>query len=253
LSQVVPVSSETLKAPEPSNIQRDADNFLELFEKEKSKTAFPSMLPINFQSFLNTPLISGFGTEKEMNKVEEDYSAIHNDHYQRLNKTGEIFGEPRSKEQERAVKSTETAEQSKAEQIKFTENVINKTFKGELALSPDLYNSLINSKNNIESLRSIDVDDLIAQIKNKIKFLMENGTTNLSIELKPENLGTVLMSISITKGILSINIYADQAAKQALEENIAELERSLKSANLNIDSLNILQDDRGKHNQGETG
>ena len=61
------------------------------------------------------------------------------------------------------------------------------------------------------------------------------------------------MSISSNKGVLSINIYADQAAKQALEENISDLKRSLELSDLNIDNLTILSDDRREHNKGEKG
>ena len=256
LSQVpVPaITNETLKSPEPSNIQRDDDKFLEIFEKEKTKTILPSMLQVNFQSFTSTPLFTSSRHDNEVNKIES-YPALESDHRQGTAKasgTGDI-NNVKEQKKEQQVNATDNAKQAMADQARHAENAINKAFMGELELSPDLYSALITSKNNSLSLRSIDVDDLVAQIKNKIKFLLENGSAELSMELKPENLGTVLMSISSNKGILSINIYADQAAKQALEENIAELERSLILADLNVENLNIIYNGGREHYKGETG
>jgi flagellar hook-length control protein FliK len=254
LSQVPAITNETLKSPEPSNIQRDDDKFLEIFEKEKTKTILPSMLQVNFQSFTSTPLFTGSGAENEVHKTEGYAALMGGDRQGQAKASGSIDGTKiKEHKQEQPADAAENAKQTKADQVRHAENIINKAFMGELELSPDLYSALITAKNNSLSLRSIDVDDMVAQIKNKIKFLLENGRAELSIELKPENLGTVLMSVSSNKGILSINIYADQAAKKALEENIAELERSLKLADLNIENLNILYSGDREHYKGETG
>ena len=254
MSQVLPVTNETPKTPEPSNIQRNDDNFFQIFEQEKLKRLFPSMLPVNFQSFFNTPLVSGFESDISANKIENSGSFTN---YSRQYSYGTAKADdtPSVKEikHDQPVKAGEEQKEAKAEQINLTANALNRTFAGELELSPDFYNTVIAAKNKIDSLRSIDVEDMIAQIKDKIKFLIENGKSELSIELKPDNLGTILMSISSNKGILSINIYADQAAKQVLEENIAELERSLKQANINIEKLNISANEGRKYKKGETG
>ncbi|MFH1710277.1 MAG: flagellar hook-length control protein FliK [bacterium] len=254
MSQVSAITNETFNAPEPSNIQRNDDVFSGIFEKEKLKVLFPSMLSVNFQSFANSPLFTGSCPDNEVNKIDA-YPALENNSHGRTTKTSSSIDGTSLKAQkpEHLANAAEVAKQAKADQARPAENIIKGAFFGELELSPDFYSTLITSKNNSLSLRSIDVDDLVAQIKNKMKFLLENGRTELSIELKPENLGTVLMNISSHRGVLSINIYADQAAKQALEENIAELERSLKLADLNIDDLNILSDDGRKHNKGTTG
>ena len=253
MSQVPAITNETFKAPEPSNIQRSNDNFLDLLEKEKLKTQLPALFPFNIQSFFNTPLLFNPEKDKTVSRIV-NYSAIMDHFSQNSMETSAVHDGLNVEEhkQEQTVKAAETPKEAKAVQAKFTANAINKIFAGELELSPDLYSALITAKNNSSSLRAIDVDDLISQIKDKIKFLSENGKIELSIELKPENLGTVLMNISSNKGLLTINIYADQAAKQALEENIAELERSLKLANLNIENLNILSGDRRQHNKSGT-
>ena len=259
LSQVLSITSETPKAPESSNessnIQRSNDNFSKMLEQEKRKVILSAMIPLNFQSLFNTPLFPGTGTDKDVGKIEK-YFGTSNSYRQNSLETSRTHEDTSIKVQDQvqSVKKTEeTPKEAKSEQIKFTANAVNKMYEGEIELSIDLYNAAIKAKNRVESLRSIDVDDLLAQIKNKIKLLVENGGSKLSIELKPDNLGTILMSVSSNKGILSINLYAEQAAKQVLEDNIAELKRSLEQSNLNIEKLNVLSDDRREHNKGETG
>lgn len=212
------------------------------------------MLPVNLQSLFNVPASSGAETDKAAGKVGSDLAATMPSQRSSFetNRSDDKLSIKEQK-QEQTAKAAETQKESKAEQVKFTANAMNRMFAGELDLSPDLYDAMINAKNSVDSLRRIDVDDLIAQIKDKIKFLSGNGKIELSIELKPGNMGTILMSISSNKGVLSINIFADQAAKQALEENRAELERSLKRADLYVDDLRILSNEGTEHNKGETG
>jgi flagellar hook-length control protein FliK len=258
LSQVLPITNETPIATESSNeasnIQRSNDNFSELLEQEKRKVLLSAMVPVNFQSLFDTPLFSSTGTDKTASKIESYFGAT-NSYRQNSIETSRASNKPSMKtsdtENEHSVKAAETPKDTKAEQLKFAASAVNKIYEGEIELSADLYSAVIKAKNRIDSLRSIDVDDLLAQIKNKIKLLVENGGSKLSIELKPENLGTILMSVSSNKGLLSINIYADQAAKKVLEDNIAELKRSLELSNLNIENLNVLSDDRREHNKGE--
>jgi flagellar hook-length control protein FliK len=225
-----------------------------MLEQEKRKVLFSSMVPINFQSLFDTPLSFSAEPDKSAGKVE-NFLGTTNSYRQNSFETSRTNSKlsVKGQDQERSVKTSETTKEAKAEQVKFAANAVNKIYEGEIELSADLYNAVISAKNRIASLRSIDVDDLLAQIKNKIKLLIENGGSRLSVELKPENLGTVLMSVSSNKGVLSINLYADQAAKQVLEENIAELKRSLEQSNLNIENLNVLSDDRREHNKGENG
>jgi flagellar hook-length control protein FliK len=253
LSQVLPITNETLKTSESNTVQRSDDSFSKKLEEEKLKVVSPSMLPVNFQSFFNVPLFSSPETDKTVGKIA-NYLEATNSYRQNSIETNRPHESTGIKEDKQdASVSSATKIENKAEQVKFTANAVNKIYAGEIELSSDLYNAVINAKNRIASLRSLDVDDLVSQIKNKMKLLIENGGSKLSVELKPENLGTVLMSISSNKGVLSINIYADQAAKQALEENLSDLKRSLELSDLNIDNLTILSDDRREHNKGEKG
>jgi len=251
MSQVLAISSETdVKAPEQNLSRQSSIDFSQLLEDEKRKALFSFPLSI-FQSFFNVPLEFDKKIGNCACKVEEK-SQLNNDPHQNLGYTDRVSQDKNSTDQipAQAAKAEATSKTSNIEQVKFSTNAVNKIFAGNIELPPDFYNVLITAKNRIATLRKIDVDDLISQIQNKIKMLKENGKVELTIELKPENLGAIMMNISSNKGVLSINIYADKLAREALEDNIKELERSLKMANLNIGSLYVFPDDKRKNNRG---
>jgi flagellar hook-length control protein FliK len=253
MAQIEPVASETAKTPEQNGIQQnaDADNFLELLEKEKSKTIPAAMLPSMTQGLFNVPSSFNSDATNSTSKIG-NYFATSNDLHQSSSQANRIDNSSGIKEQKQAssARTAETQKEARTDQIKFTANAISKIAAGEMDISPDLYNAAINAKNRIASLRGISVDDLIDQIKDKIKFLVQGGASELSVELKPENLGRIVMSVSSSKGVLTINLFADQAVKQALEEHIAELERSLKMANINFDKLNLLTGEKREYYRG---
>ena len=253
MTQVEPVNNENAKTPEQNGIQvnADADNFLELLEKEKTKTIPAAMLPSMMQGFFDVPSSFSSDANKSAGKIGNYFAASNDvDHNSFQTNRPDNSSSVKEQKQENTSKPAPSQKQAEAEQIKFTASAISKIAAGEMDISPDLYSAAIMAKNRIASLRGISVDDLIDQIKDKVKFLIRGGASELSVELKPENLGTIVMSVSSRKGVLSINIFADQAVKQVLEENIAELERSLKLANLNFDKLNLFSSKEREYNRG---
>jgi flagellar hook-length control protein FliK len=236
---------ETSRTPEPSNIQRGDDHFSGIFEKEKQKIMLPLMIPANLFSFINSSVQFSFNNDK--NVAEIDRSPLLNNEYRNNSIKVEHLEKgikSDKSDQDNASKAVEPSKSHQAEQIKFTNSAINKFFAGEMEITPEVYGQFVTAKSKLSSMTSINLDDLIAQIKDKLKLVKENGKTELSIALNPEDLGNVLMNISSKNGIISISIFADKAAKQALDENIQELERSLKNANLNVENLDIFPDDK---------
>ena len=252
MEQVPAISSETPVTSEQNNIQRANDNVPSDPEKEKLKAVIPSMMPINFQSFVDVPLDFGRKLDNAISRINSRPST-HNDilKHDEAVRSGSTVGNPEGAKKETAAKVEEKANSVQMNQTKIENEAINKIFGGEMDISGDFYDSMVAAKDASPSLGKLDIDDLISQIKDKIKFLKDNGKIELSVELKPENLGTVLMNISSNKGVLSINIFADQAAKEVLQDNLKELERSLNLANLNVVGLSVLSDDRKKNSRGE--
>lgn len=243
MSQVLAITNETeLQHTPEQNLSRSSNiDFEKLFEKEKQKIIFPFSLP-SLQTLINVPQSFSFQMDKTVSKVDNKSMAnndVPKDHTD-INRVSERSAH--EQEQNKVSKAEETAKSTKAEQVRFTANAIGKIFVGELEFSPEFYNILMTAKNNIPSLRSIDIDDLVSQIQDKLRILRESGKIEISLTLKPDSLGTILMNVSNNKGVISINIYADKLAKEALDEHLQELERALKQANLNIGELKVSPD-----------
>lgn len=253
MSQVLAISSETeiTRTPEQSQSRSSDVDFDGLLEKEKQKLSFPFPFSI-IQSLFSIPFTFFHGGDASVQKVDNKPQLSNDEHnshiaVQQINKKQDT----ENTETKSALRPNSSIERQKTDNIRFTGNAVNTFFAGELKLTPEFYNIILTAKNKVASLRGIDVDDLISQIQDKIKLLKDNGKMELSLQLKPENLGTILMSVTSNKGVITINLYADNVAREALEESIQDLENSLKRVNLNIGSLNVFSDDKRKNNRRE--
>ena len=249
MSQVLAIGNETEKitAPEQNQSRTSGIDFDRFLEKEKQKILLPFSLSLMPQMF-GMNFQTDHKLDRSVSKIIDKSAAYNN--------TDQSYKEPVAakpsetiKKQEKTAAAEEHARVSKIDQLQFTNNAVNKLFIGELELTPEFYSMLVTAKNKTSLLQSIDVDDIVSQIKDKIKVLQQSGSMELSMELKPGNLGTMIMDISSKKGVLSINIYADKLAKDALEENLRELELSLKQANLVVGDIKIYTADRRKKRQ----
>lgn len=253
MSQVPAITSETElnKAPEQNRSRQNDFDFDLMLEKEKQKISFPYPFSI-LQSLFNSSFTFSHDMDESVNKIESK-PQVSNDPDQKSSNVGHADEAPAIKNEtiNTTLFTDAPAKKVQANNIQFTGNAINRLFVGELELSPEFYNMLISTKNKVASLRNVDIDDLVSQIQDKIRFLKENGKIELSIQLRPDSLGSILMSVSSNKGLISINIYADKIAREALEENLKDLEISLKQVHLNIGSLNVFPDEKRKNNRGE--
>lgn len=92
----------------------------------------------------------------------------------------------------------------------------------------------------LENLNARPDIDLIAQkIVENANLIKINGKTELVLNLKPEWLGALKMSISSDNGTLTIQIYANGKTKELIESQLEELKRLLAASNLNVGSLNV--------------
>lgn len=94
-------------------------------------------------------------------------------------------------------------------------------------------------KTSSEKIADFDFKSLASRILDEAKLLKDGEKTTVTIDLKPEWLGNVILKISSEKGILTINIFANEKAKFELDQSISELEEAFKAANLNIANLQV--------------
>ncbi|MFA5103973.1 MAG: flagellar hook-length control protein FliK [Candidatus Margulisiibacteriota bacterium] len=92
----------------------------------------------------------------------------------------------------------------------------------------------------LENLNAKPDIDLIAQkIIENAALIKINGKTELVLNLKPQWLGDLKMSISSDNGTLSIQIFANGKTKELIESQLEDLKSLLAQANLNVGSLNV--------------
>lgn len=90
------------------------------------------------------------------------------------------------------------------------------------------------------SYASIDTIDLIRQVAENIRIVLANDETTMELQLNPENLGKVYMNVSAKEGVVNAQITAqNEAVKQALEVQLADLRENLNQSGVKVNSIEI--------------
>jgi flagellar hook-length control protein FliK len=90
------------------------------------------------------------------------------------------------------------------------------------------------------SYLSIDTMDLIEQLAENVRVAITEGTTSMEMQLNPENLGKVYLQISSKEGVVNASLTAtNEAVRQVLESQIADLRQSLSQAGVKVDAIEV--------------
>lgn len=254
MSQVPAITNETAISPDmngTSSSAQDVENFDRILEEEKRKIVFPLAVPL-LQSISLSPESSNTDLDDAVGKMESK-SGTNNDIKKDVVQVNQTTNKEKEKVEKNDAKTSpvDAAKADRSQEVRFASNVANRIFAGQIELDQELYGNIKTAGDGISALKGVDLTDLISQIQDKIKLLKDRGKIELTIQLKPDELGSILMSVTSDKGVLSIAIYADKMAKQSLDENIGELESSLKRSHLNIGSLNVFSEGQRKNNRGD--
>ena len=90
-------------------------------------------------------------------------------------------------------------------------------------------------------LSKLDLQFLIDEIISHIAMVKEKGKTELSLGLRPDNLGEIFMTLTAKSGMISIQIQAPEETRKLLQSNLTELELALKKAKINLDKIMIVE------------
>lgn len=104
-----------------------------------------------------------------------------------------------------------------------------------LEAAPLFYQAQLQGK----LLNKLDLQSLIDQILSQVKLVKDKGKVELSLGLKPENLGEILLTLTSRSGMVSIQIQAPEEARKLLEAQLTELEAALKKAKVNLEDIKI--------------
>jgi hypothetical protein len=85
----------------------------------------------------------------------------------------------------------------------------------------------------------LDMQFLIDQILDQVKLVKSKGKTELSLTLKPENLGEIYLQLTSLAGKISLLISASPETKKLMDSQKDELARALKRAHVDLEQITI--------------
>ncbi len=144
--------------------------------------------------------------------------------------------ESRSSEPNQALPQTTNYHLSRPAQI-LLQDLLAKTgwLTPNLEAAPLFYQAQLQGK----LLSKLDLQFLIDQIISQVKLVKDKGKVELSLGLKPENLGEILLTLTSRAGMVSIQIQAPEETRKLLEAELKELESALKKAKVNLEDIKI--------------
>ena len=82
----------------------------------------------------------------------------------------------------------------------------------------------------------------------KAKMFMDNGRTEMNIQLKPEHLGSLNIRMVVEDGQMQANFVTDRPeVKELIEQNVETLKEKLSEAGINVNSINVeVRNDAGQ-------
>ncbi len=96
--------------------------------------------------------------------------------------------------------------------------------------------------NSLDSFtESISEADIVRQIIDEIKVNMSRETTSLELQLNPEHLGKVQISVSTRNGIMQAQIVTEnEAARRAVEASMASLRETFDNQGLKVEAVEVM-------------
>lgn len=98
--------------------------------------------------------------------------------------------------------------------------------------------------------------DIVNQVVEKLQSSMQDGQTTLEMQLNPERLGKMLVSVTSREGVMTANFTVqNEEARAALESQIISLRENLEQRNLKVDAVEVSVSDFtfSQSGQADTG
>lgn len=98
--------------------------------------------------------------------------------------------------------------------------------------------------------------DIVNQVVEKIHSSIHEDTTTMEMQLNPESLGKVLLSVSNRNGVMTANFTVQTVeAKEALESQMYQLRENLEQKNLKVEAVEVSVSDFtfNQSGQADTG
>ena len=128
---------------------------------------------------------------------------------------------------------------------KFLENLTmstQTTVTGQAALTEEAVTSVAQMR------------EIVDQIVEKIKVVIQPEQTNMELQLNPEHLGRVHLTITEKEGMMTAQFAAEtHAAKEAIESQLVQLREALQEQGLKVESIEVMVSDFSFHQNSQAG
>ena len=142
-------------------------------------------------------------------------------------------------EEESLIKSNEQQFNNASHHSNTDDGMMSNSFAASNTAVQNLTQALMNSQQASYSSQAQAVD-IINQIVEGIKSSIKPGTTQLDVQLNPESLGKVNVTLVSKEGMISAQIAAQtEVAKHAIEGQITILKEAFQSQGLKVEAVEV--------------
>ena len=91
-----------------------------------------------------------------------------------------------------------------------------------------------------ESYMSASTEEIVKQIVDQIKINITQSATSMQMELHPESLGHVALTIESREGVITAQFSAqNEIVKEAIESQIAELKENIEAQGIKVEAVEV--------------
>ncbi|NLW47795.1 MAG: flagellar hook-length control protein FliK [Firmicutes bacterium] len=109
-----------------------------------------------------------------------------------------------------------------------------------VATQPSFGNVSQTQVSGSETVNSTNREELFTQIVEHAKVLVNNGDSEMEINLKPEHLGKLQLKVTIENDVVTAKFFAEsQQVKEIIESNLSQLKRDLQENGMQVDTIMV--------------
>lgn len=146
------------------------------------------------------------------------------------------------------------ASSSNQEFGKNTKTLVQSHNEGLSGLATNLTQSLEQSIQGVlpEAEANINATDIVQQIMDNVKVLTTENLQSIEMQLNPENLGKLHLTVTAKDGIMTAQITAqDEAVRKVIESQIAVLKENFNNQGLKVDAVEVMVESHAFENGQE--
>ncbi len=108
----------------------------------------------------------------------------------------------------------------------------------------------VETSNKVFSMLNINKENVLQQVVDNAKVVIADGKTEMTVQMKPENLGKLSLEIVSERGMMVAKFVAEsQQVKEIIESSLPQLKDALESQGLNVKGFSVSVGDNSAQQQ----